>query len=163
MADEGNPYQIRDIVEPGKLGTDDPNWECPKCGCRRFALMKPRRIIAFTKDQVCHRCFHRVVVHPPRWASLVFLAVGVFLVAAGGISFFPSGRHIDPNPIALLLLSTGSLAAWFGAGTLFIRVEQIYSMPFFGVINDLLERYFLFYVGFGAIMLITFLSILFFR
>ncbi len=77
--------------------------------------------------------------------------------------FFSSGRHIDLNPIALLLLSTGSLAAWFGAGTLFIKVEQIYSMPFFGVINDLLERYFLFYVGFGAIMLIAFLSFLFFR
>lgn len=76
---------------------------------------------------------------------------------------FSAGRHIDPNPVALLLLTTGSLAAWYGAGTLFTKVEQLYSMPFFGVINDLLERYFLFYVGFGAIMLIAFLSFFFFR
>lgn len=164
MTDEGNPYQIRDTIEPGESATDHAGWECPKCGCRRFALMKPRRLIAFTKDQVCHRCFHRVIVHPPTWASLVFVAIGILLVATGGIITFLSPFPVAQNPIAVLLLSTGFLTAWFGAGTLFTKVERIYSMPFFKLINDLLEHYFMFCIGVGSILLLTiFLSFFFFR
>ncbi len=102
------------VADPEKT-TDNP-LECPSCGYREFVRMPAISFVAFSKDYVCRRCVTRFPAPTPRWAAILFTAIGVSMALIGFLTFFLS--FSDLNTIAMLIggfiASTGLRIVWFG-------------------------------------------------
>lgn len=72
---------------------------CPECGGRAYRTRRPDRFLTFVSDRVCTDCGTRYTPPTPRWAAVVFLAVGVPLA---GISLLSIAlRLASGNPLMI--------------------------------------------------------------
>ena len=58
---------------------------CPKCGGNDYETVKPDRLIAFVYDRICRNCHIRYVLPTPLWAAILFILVGLLLIAGAGL------------------------------------------------------------------------------
>ncbi|PHS03222.1 MAG: hypothetical protein COA78_18600 [Blastopirellula sp.] len=55
---------------------------CPKCESSAFKTVRPENWVAFKNDHICLDCNTRYSLPTPIWASLTFLALGLFILVA---------------------------------------------------------------------------------
>src|SRR5258707_12385687 len=60
---------------------------CPCCGGSEFGRAKPATKVAFTDDRVCKACGTRYTLPTPRWASILFVIIGIPGILVG-LSWF---------------------------------------------------------------------------
>src|SRR5579872_2940704 len=75
---------------------------CPKCNNTTYKKVRPKSWVAFLDERVCLECGERYTPPTPRWASILFILIGVFFIAP-----LPLGIGID-----LLSGRTPLLASW---------------------------------------------------
>ena len=56
---------------------------CPKCGSREFREVVPKGRVAFTYDRKCTACDTRYTPPTPLWAAVVFIVLGILMIAFG--------------------------------------------------------------------------------
>lgn len=102
---------------------------CPECGGGKYKSVKPDRYVAFMQDRVCLNCQTRYVIPTPKWASVVFLVVGLPLALASAFQIavltmnpgvgFPVGFFISG-----VLGFAGLASVGFGIQSLFERAVE---------------------------------------
>jgi hypothetical protein len=55
---------------------------CPLCGSTSCRQVKAETVMAFANDRVCRDCARRYTPPTPAWARVLFLVVGLGIVAA---------------------------------------------------------------------------------
>lgn len=55
---------------------------CPTCGNRAFEAVRPAQFVAFRSDRLCTACDTRYSPPTPAWAALLFIVLGLVVVAA---------------------------------------------------------------------------------
>lgn len=90
--------------------------ECPSCGYGEFVRMPAISFVAFSKDYVCRRCVTRFPAPTPRWAAILFIAIGVPMALIGSRILFFSLSDLDTFAILIggSIASAGIRIGWFG-------------------------------------------------
>jgi len=54
---------------------------CPKCESAQYKTCRSEELIAFASDRICTSCGTRYVPPTPRWAGVIFIIIGLIMVA----------------------------------------------------------------------------------
>jgi hypothetical protein len=100
---------------------------CEKCGSEDFNRVKPKEIVAFSKDYQCVQCQLQFPAPVPIWGSLLFMITGIPLAAFGAmivaaVLLKALDSRTEPNlvplGIGMGLCLLGSVAFWKGVTSL---------------------------------------------
>lgn len=59
---------------------------CPKCGKTDYTRQRPQGWVSFAWDRVCKDCGTVYSPPTPRWASIVFIMIGVIMAGFGSLA-----------------------------------------------------------------------------
>ncbi len=102
------------------MASSKPQIKCDNCGGTTLSRVKPKGVVAFSKDYQCLTCKRQFPAPVPIWGSFLFVILGAPLSCLG--AFWIYANLASANQIALAIgggmLFMGATSCWKGISSI---------------------------------------------